>query len=136
MNQEDIFLLLLAKQTLLQQTKTELIIRLKLHVNTCQSNFLLLFPHVEILEQLSIPITVSHVVKCPRRPVDRARNSGIASSSARKVLEIWSGFVFVALEAIVQGSVRFVERLAPVSNARINAGFATFLETIYFSITF
>ena len=68
--------------------------------------------------------------------MDRARNSGIASSSARKVLEIWSGFVFVALEAIVQGSVRFVERIAPVSNARINAGFATFLETIYFSITF
>ncbi len=54
-----------------------------------------------------------HIVNCFGRPIDSARDSGIPSCPTGKVFEIRSGFVFVALKAIVEASVRIVERGVP-----------------------
>ena len=53
-----------------------------------------------------------HVVDLVGRPGDAARDPGVAPGPSGEILEVWSGLVFVTLEAVVQASVRLVVRLA------------------------
>ena len=65
------------------------------------------------LDQFTVPITMCHIVNCLRWSIDGARDSGISSCPAGKVFKVWSGFILVALEAVVKATVRVVERGVP-----------------------
>jgi hypothetical protein len=83
-----------------------------------------------ILRKISVPVTMSHVINGLRGSIDGAGDSRISSGSSGKIFEVWSGFVLVALETVVQGAVRVVERGVPDPgpDAGSETGLASFLK--------
>ena len=69
-----------------------------------------------------LPIAVFHVSNRLRRPVDGAGDARVPPGPSRVVLEVGSRLVLVALEAVVERAVRFVEVLV------LGPGFQTFLR--------
>ena len=88
------------------------------------------------LDELAVPIAVSHVVDGFWRSVNGRRNSRIPTCSSRKVLKVGSGKVLVTLKALIQGPVWVVEGGVPDpgQHAWPEAGLPGFLKKYWYNV--
>ena len=54
-----------------------------------------------VVVQVSIPVTVLHLIYLIRWTIDGTGNARVSSGSTRKKLEVWSRLVLITLETVI-----------------------------------